>query len=195
MHCSSLAPYITDSASSSITASVERVTATKLQVKSEDMLAKTVLEEVLKSDSKKGTTFVKRCKNNYWNSGHFSNKSCLITKVLDDAGFTAAKPKDNDPDFYIDLYYLAANCAVDWLPKQTTVTFCVPFQLSIRDLWRQTWPHITVATVCLNVNGSNRNFVTFRQSCRIGCQSRLQLHSMSCLTISVVARQTRAHIS
>ena len=65
MHCSSLAPYITDSASSSITASVERVTATKLQVKSEDMLAKTVLEEVLKSDSKKGTTFVKRCKNNY----------------------------------------------------------------------------------------------------------------------------------
>ena len=48
MHCSSLAPYITDSASSSIAASVERVTATKLQDKSEDMLAKTVLEEVLK---------------------------------------------------------------------------------------------------------------------------------------------------
>ena len=48
MHCSSLAPYITDSASSSIAASVERITATKLQDKSEDMLAKTVLEEVLK---------------------------------------------------------------------------------------------------------------------------------------------------
>ena len=40
---------------------------------------------------------------------------------------------------------------------------------------------------------------TFRQSCRICCQNRLQLHSVSCLTISVKytlleASQTQPHI-